>query len=238
MALGDLRGRASLDTNNPGAMGECDRCGFWYQLDQLQRQFEWRGAALADTGLLVCCGAGTKNCMDKPFEQNRTLILPPDPVPRSNPRQSHDVTPMWEIGQIAGPTSPGNQNFTQYVLGAVNPPNYPTTKDDVLAQVAQISGVPTPGGLVDRSVILSPANTTVALVPANPARSYLLIYSPVQPAAFFSAGVALIGASTNLPVGPGEAWLQATALQLGVPYAGALTAIGLTAGMPIFCWEA
>lgn len=237
MALGDLRGRARFDAQNPGAMGECDRCGFWYQLDQLQRQFEWRGAALADTGLLVCAGSGTKNCLDRPFEQNRTIILPPDPVPRINPRPSHDITPPWQIGQIAGPTTPGNQGFTQYVLGAVNPPNYPTTKASALAAVADISSIATPVGLIDRSATLSPANTTVALMPANPTRSYLLIYSPVQPVAFFSEGNALIGVTTNLAIGPGEAWFWATAQGLGAVYTGALTAIGLTAGMPLWAWE-
>jgi hypothetical protein len=236
MGLGDLRGRAKLDINNPSAQSECDRCGFWYNLDQLHRQFEWRGAALADTGLLVCSGSGTKECLDVPFEQNRTLILPPDPVPRVNARPSHDITPAWEIGQFAGPTTPGNQGFTQYVLGAVNPPNYPTTKAAALAAVAAISGVPTPAGVIDRSVILG-ANTTVQLMAANPARSYLLVYSPVQPVAFISEGTALLGVTTNLAIGPGQAWFQATALQLGMCYQGALTAIGLTAGMNLFAWE-
>ena len=238
MALGNLTGRARINANDPQAQAECDRCGDRVNLNSLVRQFEWRGAALADTGLLVCSGIGTRNCLDVPFEQNRAIILPPDPVPHRNPRPSHDVTPPWLIGQVAGPTTPGNQNFTQYVLGAVNPPNYPTTKAAVLAQIAQISGVPTPGGLIDRSVVLSPANHTVSLLPANPARSYLLIYSPVQPVAFVNEGNALIGVTTNLPIGPGQAWFQATALQLGMPYQGPMTAIGLTAGMALFAWEA
>lgn len=246
MALGDHRGRARLDTQNPTAMGCCDRCGFWYALDQLQRQFEWRGAALADTGFLVCAGAGTKNCLDVPFEQNRLLILPPDPVPRRNPRPDYNVTGTWQIGQLSGPTTPGNQGFTQYVLGAPgqpypagnpNVPNYPTVKSQVLEALAQFSGIPTPGSITDRSVVLSPANTTVSVMAANPSRAWLAIYSPVQPPAFISKGTALLGAATNLAMGPGQCWFWATAQGLGTVYQGALTAIGLTSGMPLWAWE-
>jgi hypothetical protein len=52
-----------------------------YQLNALARQFAWRGAALSDTGYLVC-----PKCMDVPSQQYRTIILPGDPYPRVNPR--------------------------------------------------------------------------------------------------------------------------------------------------------
>lgn len=246
MALGNLRGRARLDVNNPTAQAACDRCQFLYSLDQLQRQFEWRGAALVDTGFLVCAGAGTKNCLDRPQEQNRTIILPPDPVPRQNPRPDYNTTAPWPIGTVGAPTSPGNQGFTQYVLGAIFngalasapiPPLYPTDKVSVLAQVAQLSGIATPPGIIDRSASLSPSNTTVNVMNANAARNFLLLYGPSQAIAFFSEGTALIGAMTNLTIGPGLAWFQDTNLGLGTCYRGAITAIAALAGTPLWAWE-
>jgi hypothetical protein len=52
------------------------RCGIWNNRDQLNFQFEWRGATLQNTYILVC-----KPCMDIPQEQNRAIILPADPTP-------------------------------------------------------------------------------------------------------------------------------------------------------------
>lgn len=54
----------------------CMRCGMWDNRDKLQFQFEWRGTALQNTYLLVC-----KECLDTPQQQNRAIVLPPDPVP-------------------------------------------------------------------------------------------------------------------------------------------------------------
>jgi hypothetical protein len=232
MGIGNLQGYNRTNPRHPQAAGMCDRCGFVWPLRRLSKQFQWQGAKLIDTGLIVC-----PRDLDRPFEQYRVLILPGDPIPVTNPRPDPSVTPPWFVGG-AVPTTPGNQGFTQYVLGASTPGDYPTTKAAVLAQVAQLSGVPTPGGLIDRSVTLSPANTTVSLVAANPTRSFLLVYSPAVPPASISKGTALWGASTNLTVGPGQAWFWATAQGLGTVYQGAMTAIGLIPGMPLWCWEA
>lgn len=227
MALGDLSGRARVDVRNPSAQGVCDRCGFRFQLDALQFQFEWAGATLFNTQYLVC-----KKCLDRPNEQNRVLILPPDPVPRQNPRQDNQVTPPYPA------VSPGNQGFTQYVLGVPTQGNYPTVKADVLAQVASLSGVPTPGGIIDRSITITPSNTTLPLLSANPARTWMLLYNPVVPQAQISMSVALWGVSTNFILGPGEALFWATAQNLGPVYQGAMTIIGLTTPLPFWAWEA
>lgn len=85
MAIGNYVGRARTSSTNPTAKGECDRCGFWYQRSSLARQFQWAGASLQDQGFLVC-----RKCLDVPQEQYRTIILPPDPMPVVNPRQSKD----------------------------------------------------------------------------------------------------------------------------------------------------
>jgi hypothetical protein len=44
-------------------------------------QFDWRGNQLTNIRVLVC-----KQCTDKPFELNRPIVLPPDPLPVQNPR--------------------------------------------------------------------------------------------------------------------------------------------------------
>lgn len=70
-----------VDPNNPEGAGECDRCGCWFQLVELQWQMQWSGTHLYNTGSLVCDG-----CLDIPQEQLRTIILPPDPLPLINAR--------------------------------------------------------------------------------------------------------------------------------------------------------
>lgn len=72
---------ARLDAQNPDAWGQCDRCSFWYNLRTLTFQQEWAGTHLYSLGILVC-----PRCLDKPQEQLRTIILPPDPPPIMNAR--------------------------------------------------------------------------------------------------------------------------------------------------------
>lgn len=74
-------GRARVDTRNPQAFGQCDLCGFWFNLDDMRDQMEWAGTRLYNTGSKRC-----DSCLDKPFEQFRTIILPPDPPPLQETR--------------------------------------------------------------------------------------------------------------------------------------------------------
>ena len=74
-------GRARVDPSSPRAFATCDRCGFLYNRHDLGRQFEWSGPKLQDQGILVC-----DVCLDRPQEQFRTIVLPPDPVSISDPR--------------------------------------------------------------------------------------------------------------------------------------------------------
>lgn len=230
MALGDLNGHSRTSARNPQAAAVCDRCSFRYNLSDLSWQFQWAGSTLMNTGFLVC-----RKCLDVPFDQYRTLILPPDPYPRENPRPDVQATPPAYPGQSL-PTTPGNQNFLQYLLGGATPGIYPTTQADVLAAAAAITGVPTPVGIVDRSITITPANTTLTLM-AEAGRSWLLVYNPAQAVCAFSLGTALWGATTNLMVGPGEAWFASTTSG-NPPWGGAITAIGLTPNLPLFAWEA
>lgn len=71
----------SIDPDNPEALGICDYTGFVHMRKDLVQQMDWRGNALVWTGLYV-----GRDYADKPNEQLRPPILPPDPVPVLFPR--------------------------------------------------------------------------------------------------------------------------------------------------------
>jgi hypothetical protein len=233
VALGNIQGFARTRASDPAASAICDRCGLKYNLSDLSPQWEYGGKGLINTGLLVC----RRTCLDVPWDQLRALILPPDPVPHRNPRPDVLATPPGMVG-APPPTSPENQGWTQLILGAPVPGDYPTTKAAALAAVAAATGVPTPGGVIDRSATIAQQNVTFTLMAPNVARTWLLLYNPATPQAQFSSGTAVWGLPTNLIIGPGEAWFQATALGTGACYTGALTAIGLYSGVQLWAWEA
>lgn len=124
-----------------------------------------------------------------------------------------------------------------YQDGAPGILSYPMAMDAVLASVAAASGVPTPDDLSANIVPLVPANTTVALLPPNPERTFLLIYNPTYMPAQFSLGQAVQGGLNNLSIGPGQAYFWATAQGLAPVYTGPLTAVGLFAPLPLWVWE-
>lgn len=109
-------GRARISLSRPRAIGESDRSGLWYSLDDLRPQMQWAGNKLIDTGLRV-----GPDELDVPQPQFRTPILPADPVPRYNPRPSPNTTPVPVTVGAPLPTSPENQGFTVYTLGLVAP---------------------------------------------------------------------------------------------------------------------
>ncbi len=74
-------GHARVDPSHPAAFGVCDRCGRLFNLDDLHFQFDYRGPQLANLQLRVC-----RQDLDRPFNFFRPVILPPDPVPRLQPR--------------------------------------------------------------------------------------------------------------------------------------------------------
>jgi hypothetical protein len=76
MAYASQSGRARTSLKNPQAFAVCMRCSFWYNRVELAFQWEWSGAQLRNTYLLVC-----KRCLDVPQEQLRAIVLPADPVP-------------------------------------------------------------------------------------------------------------------------------------------------------------
>lgn len=95
-------GRASINARHPRALAVCDRCGFLYNHDALQWQYQWSGPRLHNTYRLVC-----KSCTDIPQEQLKLIVLPPDPVPVQNARPENYIdanNPLSAIGANASAT--------------------------------------------------------------------------------------------------------------------------------------
>jgi hypothetical protein len=79
--MGRISKYLSIDKNHPTATANCDRCGFFYNHNKLNWQWEYRGTGLVNLNILVC-----PKCLDVPNPQLKVIILPPDPVPIKNPR--------------------------------------------------------------------------------------------------------------------------------------------------------
>jgi hypothetical protein len=75
------RGRSRVSRSFPVALAICDRCGFRYNHSDLSWQFDWQGPRMANIRRLVC-----QSCLDAPFEHNRTILIPADPIAIANPR--------------------------------------------------------------------------------------------------------------------------------------------------------
>lgn len=126
-----------------------------------------------------------------------------------------------------------------YNEGGSVPGLYPTTQLQVLAALVGASGVPTPPSpnLASYVVVTKP-NAPVAVMSANPQRTFLALYNPTQAPVQFALGTtALYGARANLPVGPGQAYFWANAQGLASVYTGAITAISPIPGIQFFAWE-
>ena len=72
----------------------------------LEWQYEWNGIKLYNERILVC-KTGNR-CLDRPQEQFRTIILPPDPPPLLNARVPNFAyeEQTARITQYAGPNEP------------------------------------------------------------------------------------------------------------------------------------
>lgn len=74
-------GHLVVNPSNPQASAVCQRCGFYFNLNTLQWQFEWAGNVLLNTNLLFC-----RQCLDDPQPQLQARIIRPDPLPKINAR--------------------------------------------------------------------------------------------------------------------------------------------------------
>lgn len=90
-------GRARVSSRNPRAFGICDRCGFLYNHNRLQWQYDWAGASLINKRMLVC-----DTCNDVPQQQLRAIVVPADPVPIQNPRVQNYAAASEDIRTTQG----------------------------------------------------------------------------------------------------------------------------------------
>ena len=129
MGFSSLSGRARTNPRSPQAHAICDRCGARVNFVDLQWQYEWRGASLQNTRILVC-----GRCLDTPTEQLRAIIIPRDPEPIINARvENFAVDETDNISFLSGATTDpgtglpipgttdlatlGGQNVTRQPLG-------------------------------------------------------------------------------------------------------------------------
>lgn len=114
-------GHASIDPTQPAAKAVCDRCGFLYSHRDLRWQSDWRGPRLQNLRLLVC-----QSCLDTPqMNGQRTILIPPDPIPIQNARPEmyvSDDNPMSAIGAnpFMGLERYGSRIGTMNSLGGIN----------------------------------------------------------------------------------------------------------------------
>lgn len=109
MSICGLHGRAEFDPESLSegdAFACCDRCGITYTMKDLTWQYDWRGDSMQNLRILCC----RRTCVDKPFEFNRPVILPPDPMPILNAR------PPFYAAQ-EGP--PPNPNFIGQLIDEI-----------------------------------------------------------------------------------------------------------------------
>ena len=125
-------GRASVSTKNPRAFGICDRCGFLYNHDRLQWQFDYAGAGLINKRILVC-----NPCLDTPQNQLRSIILPADPVPIENPRVQDYAAAETDNIAINAPT------VTDFWTGIPVPSTTDVITQDGINVTTQVLGRPT-----------------------------------------------------------------------------------------------
>ena len=94
-------GKAKVDPTSPRAFGVCDRDGMLHSLDDLVWQEYYRGPDLENVWLRVC-----KRCLDKPNVNVVPKILPPDPLPREQPRPENFTQEFQGISAAAAGKPP------------------------------------------------------------------------------------------------------------------------------------
>lgn len=127
---------ATINAQSPRALGCCDRCGFTYNRDRLSWEHDWRGPRLQNLKILVC-----PTCSDTPQQNGqRTIIIPPDPLPIQNPRPD----PYVYMGQSSSPDP--SQSGAPNVLATEDGNPLTTASGQVLTTEQQTTPTPTSSG--------------------------------------------------------------------------------------------
>ena len=124
-------GRASVSSRNPSAFAICDRCGFLYNHNRLQWQFDYAGAGLINKRILVC-----SPCLDTPQNQLRAIVLPADPVPILNPRVENYAAAETDFVATNAPT------VTDFWTGIPVPSTTDVITQDGVSITTQVIGKP------------------------------------------------------------------------------------------------
>lgn len=131
MAYASQSGRARTSSSGPQAHAICDRCGFRYNHVDLQWQYDWRGAALQNTRILVC-----NSCLDTPQDQLRAIVVPADPVPIMQARVQDFQTAETDYQTVTAPP------IIDPTTGIPIPVNVTLTTEDGVNLVTQQVGPP------------------------------------------------------------------------------------------------
>ncbi len=108
-------GRARISAKNPVPRAICDACGFTYSLPDLRPRMQWAGVKLQTFNMLVC-----RTCWDRPNEQLRTIIIPPDPIPVFNPRPERYSTIVPSFMATESSTFAGDDLTTEAGEGFIH----------------------------------------------------------------------------------------------------------------------
>lgn len=210
----------SLDPNRPEALGVCDYCGKSLHLRDLKYQFEWSGPGLINLHFRV-----GPECYDKFQEQLRSIVLPPDPIPVSDPRfENYDL-------------DEGLQGFTQNTLNPLSP--YRTPGEVVADARANGWAGPLPTPIVPTILYLPIPFVPVLALPARASRQFLMIYDPED----YEAGVSLssitgFGNPNMTVIGSGTALVQnAQYSGTSTVWTGNVYAMGTLANQYLFLWD-
>jgi hypothetical protein len=139
MGYASRSGRARTSSTNPRAFGICDRCALWYNHDQLKWQYDWRGASLANTRILVC-----DTCYDAPQSQLRAIVVPADPVPIINPRVEPYAWDEVDRRQLSGYNTTNPQTGIPVIRGDTRVTSFDDEPTENV-RVTQQTGEPTFG---------------------------------------------------------------------------------------------
>jgi len=131
MSYASQAGRAKTNARNPQAHAICDRCGFRFNHVSLSWQYDWRGATLQNTKVLVC-----RHCMDKPQTQLRAIVVPADPTPIINARVQDFVAASTDYQTVTAET------VYDTVTGIPIPSTTTLLTEDGLALTTQPLGIP------------------------------------------------------------------------------------------------
>ena len=112
---------ARVNPSNPRSWATCDRTGFISNQDKLAYQYDWAGSTLINKRILV-----RQRSLDKPQEQFRTIVIPPDPKPIYNARvepysidESGPASTQLTQNAITGSTTLNVVATTGFSIGTV-----------------------------------------------------------------------------------------------------------------------